>query len=205
MFTICPSKVSLPIRSARMTKAPLPLTVPPVTLSPTPFSTGTGSPVTMDSSTLECPSSTAPSTRDFVTRNHAQPIADLHLIEGDFVIATRCDLPRSGRSEGQQRFDGAARTTARTKFEHLTEEHQHDNHRRGFKIDRNLSLVLHHGREYAGRQHRDGAREECRAHADGDQRKHIQLKCHDGAPAAVQERPACPYDDECGQCKLHPA
>ena len=53
MFTICPSNVSLPTRSARMTKLPEPLTVPPVTLSPTVFSTGSGSPVIMDSSTLE--------------------------------------------------------------------------------------------------------------------------------------------------------
>ena len=34
-------------------KVPVPLTVPPVTLSPTDFSTGSGSPVIMDSSTLE--------------------------------------------------------------------------------------------------------------------------------------------------------
>jgi hypothetical protein len=35
-----PEQVSLPTRSARMTKLPVPLTVPPVTLSPTAFSTG---------------------------------------------------------------------------------------------------------------------------------------------------------------------
>ena len=62
MFTICPSSVSLPTRSARMTKLPVPLTVPPVTLSPAVFSTGSGSPVIMDSSTLEWPSTTTPST-----------------------------------------------------------------------------------------------------------------------------------------------
>src|ERR1035437_2887981 len=56
MFTICPSNVSPPTRSARMTKLPEPLTVPPVTLSPTVFSTGRGSPVIMSSVTegLDC-------------------------------------------------------------------------------------------------------------------------------------------------------
>ena len=58
-----------------------------------------------------------------VTRNHAQPIANLHLVEGDLMIAPRCDLPRGGRCEVQQRFDGAARAAAGTEFEHLTEEY----------------------------------------------------------------------------------
>ena len=40
----------------------MPLTVPPITLSPGVFSTGMDSPVTIDSSTAPRPSSTAPST-----------------------------------------------------------------------------------------------------------------------------------------------
>ena len=55
-----------------MTKLPVPLTVPPVTLSPTVFSTGSGSPVIMDSSTLERPSTTA---------------VDGHLVAGDHTQA----------------------------------------------------------------------------------------------------------------------
>jgi hypothetical protein len=62
MWTIWPNNVSSPTRSARITKLPVPFTVPPVTLSPADFSTGSGSPVIMDSSTLEWPSSTSPST-----------------------------------------------------------------------------------------------------------------------------------------------
>ena len=48
-----------------MMKLPVPFTVPPVTLSPGPFSTGTGSPVIIDSSTELDPSSTTPSTGTF--------------------------------------------------------------------------------------------------------------------------------------------
>ena len=63
--TICASSVSLPTRSARITKPPVPFTVPPVTRSPALFSTGMGSPVTIDSSTELVPSSTLPSTGIF--------------------------------------------------------------------------------------------------------------------------------------------
>ncbi len=62
MRTIWASSVSAPTRSARMITLPVPLTVPPVTRLAGPFSTGIGSPVTIDSSTLVAPSSTTPST-----------------------------------------------------------------------------------------------------------------------------------------------
>jgi hypothetical protein len=63
--TICASTVCEPTFSARMTRLPLALIVAPMSRSPTPFSTGIGSPVTIDSSTLERPSSTTPSTGTF--------------------------------------------------------------------------------------------------------------------------------------------
>ena len=63
--TICERSVSAPTRSARITRAPVPLTVAPITRSPGPFSTGMGSPVTMDSSTALLPSRTTPSTGTF--------------------------------------------------------------------------------------------------------------------------------------------
>ncbi len=62
MRTICASTVSEPTFSARKRKAPVVLIVPPTTLAPSTFSTGIGSPVSMDSSTKEAPDSTEPST-----------------------------------------------------------------------------------------------------------------------------------------------
>ena len=77
--TIRASTVSLPTRSARMTKLPVVLTVAPVTLSPVDFSTGIDSPVTIDSSTVPRPSSTSPSTGIFspgrTLRRSPTPIA----------------------------------------------------------------------------------------------------------------------------------
>jgi len=65
MRTICASIVSRPTRSAFISSEPVPLTVAPVTRSPATFSTGTGSPLIIDSSTALRPSVTVPSTGTF--------------------------------------------------------------------------------------------------------------------------------------------
>ena len=56
------STVSCPTRSARTLSMPFLFRVPPITLPPSSFDTGRLSPVSMDSSTLECPFLTVPST-----------------------------------------------------------------------------------------------------------------------------------------------
>jgi len=56
------SIVSDPTRSAFITKAPSPLIEPPVTGAAASFVTGSGSPVSIDSSTADEPSVTMPST-----------------------------------------------------------------------------------------------------------------------------------------------
>ena len=48
---ICASSVSAPTRDAVKVNVPVPLTVPPVTSLPSCFSTGTGSPLIIASST----------------------------------------------------------------------------------------------------------------------------------------------------------
>jgi len=63
--TICASAVSLPTREALKVKVPVVLSVPPMTSSPASLRTGIGSPVSIDSSTAEAPSTTTPSTGTF--------------------------------------------------------------------------------------------------------------------------------------------
>ena len=63
--TICARSVPSPTRSAFMRNPPAPFTVPPLTRAPTLFSTGIGSPVSIDSSTALFPSTTTPSTGIF--------------------------------------------------------------------------------------------------------------------------------------------
>ncbi len=64
-LTMRASMVSAPTFSAVMTKPPLRLTVPPITLAPTSLVTGMGSPVMVDLSTRPLPSPTVPSTGTF--------------------------------------------------------------------------------------------------------------------------------------------
>jgi hypothetical protein len=59
------SSVSAPTLTASTRSAPVPLIVPPTTRSPDCFSTGIGSPLTIDSSTALLPSRTMPSTGIF--------------------------------------------------------------------------------------------------------------------------------------------
>ena len=59
-----------------MTRPPLWLTVPPITLSPAAFDTGIDLPVTIDSSTDERPSVTTPSTGIFSPGRTRKQIAD---------------------------------------------------------------------------------------------------------------------------------
>ncbi|MCY1210446.1 hypothetical protein D9M72_221330 [compost metagenome] len=61
ILIICASAVSAPIFVAWKLKAPLRLSVPPMTAVPGFFSTGIDSPVSIDSSTLDWPSITLPS------------------------------------------------------------------------------------------------------------------------------------------------
>jgi len=63
--TICASTVAEPTCSERMTSAPLVFLVAPMSLSPTRFVTGSGSPVNMDSSSARLPSVTTPSSGTF--------------------------------------------------------------------------------------------------------------------------------------------
>ena len=92
MFTICPSNVSLPTRSARMTKLPVPLTVPPVTLSPTDLFHRER--LAGDHRLLDVGAAFQDHAvhGHLVTGNHAQLVADLHLVERDFLIAARSNF-----------------------------------------------------------------------------------------------------------------
>ena len=56
------SAVSRPTRVARMTNVPVVFWVAPMTSSPGPTATGIGSPVSIDASTADPPSTTTPST-----------------------------------------------------------------------------------------------------------------------------------------------
>ncbi len=92
MATIRASVVSAPVRSTRISKLPVPLMVPPVTRSPLLFSTGSGSPVSSDSSTALLPSITVAVDRDLVAGADAQYVADGDRLDATSARAARCHL-----------------------------------------------------------------------------------------------------------------
>src|ERR1700736_5224204 len=134
MSTMRASTVSRPILSARITKPPDWLRVPPITRSPGCRLAGIDSPVTIDSSMVERPSTIAPSPgilspdRDRVKRDV-------------FVAAVRREAARCGRRETQEGADRARSTLARAQLQYLAEQHQHGDDRRGLEIDRNRAVV----------------------------------------------------------------
>jgi len=90
------SVVSSPTRVARTTRYPEALTVAPVTASPGPTSTGTGSPVRSEVSTALVPSTTAPSVATFSPGRTANrsPTASASI---GTRVSTRCPAPSSSR------------------------------------------------------------------------------------------------------------
>ncbi len=88
IFTIWARSVAEPTRSAFITRLPVPLIVPPTTLSPAVFSTGMGSPVTIDSSTELRPSVTSAIDGHFFAWANAQQIACGDLADRDIGFAS---------------------------------------------------------------------------------------------------------------------
>jgi hypothetical protein len=74
------------------------------------------------------------------TRPYSQTLADLHGIECHIDIALRCDESRGFGLKAEQFLDRAACACSRTKLQHLAEQHQHDDHRRRFKVERHLTM-----------------------------------------------------------------
>ena len=127
--------------SARITSAPVPLIVPPITLSPAAFVDRHRSPVTIDSSTALRPSITVPSTGTLSPGPHAQPVADLRpgRARSPRSPPSASQPPRGLRRQVEQRPDGAAGLLARAQLQHLPEQHQHGDDRGRLEIDRRPS------------------------------------------------------------------
>ena len=198
--TICDSIVSAPTFSARMTSVPFLLSVPPVTASPFVFSTGTGSPVIIDSSTDERPSRHGRRPARCRPAGRAA-VAGLHLVERHVGLrAVLADAPRGLRRKVEQRADRRAGALARPQFQHLAEEDQRDDDGRRLEIDRHrAAMAAELMRKDVREQRRDDAVEIGRADADRDQRPHVRaavddrIHSRDGRTASPPTaRPASP-------------
>src|SRR6266849_9278409 len=136
MRTICASRVSAPTRSARMTNPPVVLIVAPITRSLGFFSTGIGSPVTIDSSTELMPSTTTPSAGTFspgLTRIRSPGTTRS---SGTSYSPVRCDHTCGLWRQSEERFDRAAGVASSAQLEDLAEHHQRGDRGGGLEVNR---------------------------------------------------------------------
>ena len=150
--TIWASSVSRPTRSARITSAPVPFRVAPTRRSPGPLAAGIGSPVSIDSSTALSPSSTRPSTGIFSpARTRSRSPTRTSSSGTSSSAAVGADPQRALGREIEQRPDGRARPVARAELQHLPEQHQRDDRRRGLEVDAALPPCRHEAAAATGR------------------------------------------------------
>ena len=204
--TIWASIVSAPTRSARMTRPPVPLTVPPISWSPAPFSTGIGSPVIIDSSTALAPSITTPSTGIFSPgRIRSRSPGTTWSSATSSSRPSVCDPARRLGGKAEQGADGAAGLPACSQLEHLAQQDERDDHRGRLEVDRDLAVMTRNeSGKMPGASRRDGAEDKSRPGPQRDQREHIQASADDRCPAALEERQAAPEDHRRRQHKLNP-
>ncbi len=136
IWTIWASRVSRPTLSARITKPPVWLRVPPMTFAPAALVTGMDSPVTMDSSSDERPSSSMPSTGTFSPGRTRRRSPTRDGVERDLLVAAVGAHPARGlRREVEQGADRARGLVAGAQLQHLPEQHQHRDHGGRFEVD----------------------------------------------------------------------
>ena len=144
--------------------------------------------------------------RDLVARAHPQAVADLDHLKRHFFIDTAVTHPPCGFGrELQQGLDRAAGALARPELEHLAEQHERHDHRRGLEVDVDLALGPTEGRrEDPGRDRRDHAVQIRRADADPDQGPHVWAELLERCPAALEDRPPGPEHDRRRERQLEP-
>ena len=81
-------------------------------------------------------------------------------------------------TQAEQVPDRGARARSRAQLENLAEQHQDDDHRCRFEVDGNLAHHAERVGEQAWRQCRDDAVAERGAHAERDEREHVQVPVH---------------------------
>ena len=142
-----------------------------------------------------------------LSRPHPKPVADLHRLEGDLLLASvgAQDQRRRWR-QVHQRPDGGAGPVAGAKLEDLAEEHQHDDDGRGLEIDPDLSAVPLEGvGENLRRHHRDDAEAVGGGDADRDQAEHVEPHRAERGPSPLEEGPSAPEDDRRCEQQFEPA
>ena len=214
---ICARRVSAPTRVARTTSRPPALVVAPVTTSPGPTSTGTGSPVSMDSSTALLPSTTTPSVATVSPGPDDEHVAGGELRDGDALLAggpgalaEHRDVLGAQVEQGAQGGPGAALGAG---LEPAADEHGGRDDGGDLEVDLVAALP---GRGDEPQLHRHaghpGHAEEQRVqrlrergeHADADERVHGGRAVAGVDQGGAVERPGAPDHDGRGEGEDEP-
>ena len=177
--------MSLPTFVARKRKAPVWLIVAPMTVSPASFVTGSDSPVTIDSSMVERPSTISPSTGIFSPGRTSDDVTRHHLLDRDLDFLSVADDAGRLRLQADELADGLAGAGLRARLEQAAEEDEREDDADRLVVD--LAEVL---REGIGRDGHDQAVGERRDRAERDQRVHVGRAVAQGEPAGAMDRPA---------------
>ena len=136
---------------------------------------------------------------------YAQAITRMDGIERDlFIVATSGDAAGGARRQVQQRANGVPGLLARPEFQHLTQQDQDGDHRRGLEIHRDPGFRAEADREQAGSDRGDDAVGPGRTGPHGDQREHVEAAAKQQVPAALEERQAGPQHHRCRKNHLQP-
>ena len=130
--------------------------------------------------------------RNFLAGTDAQFCSGLNGFKRHITFFVVLNNPCCLRREIQQGTDGAAGFAPCPQFKDLTEQHQHNDHRRRLEINSDLALRRERSRKRARHEHHRRAEQEGCAHANGDEREHIQMPGDERTPAAFEKRPARP-------------
>ena len=192
--TIRASAVSRPTRVARMTKLPVRLSDAPMTSSPGPTSTGIGSPVSIDVSTLEPPSTTDPSTGIGVAGPDPQEVADRDRLERDLAVLGPSTTRRAvfGLNPMRRRI-GTGRPDLRPGLEPAAQQDEADDDRRRIEVGDGLDAGVHDDLRPERHDHAVAPR---RGRADRDQRVHVGRPVARRPPRRPVEATAGPDLDE---------
>ncbi|MCY1422380.1 hypothetical protein D9M71_380570 [compost metagenome] len=96
--------------------------------------------------------------RDLLSRTDPQVVPRMHVGQGNvFLAAIGVDTPRGLGGEPEECLDGGGGLRARFQLKHLPQQGQRDDHRGGFEVNADAT-VLHEGR-------RKGLRDQGRGHA----------------------------------------
>ena len=190
------------------------LTLPPMSSSPGPTSTGSDSPVTSEASTALVPSTTRPSVATFSPGRTTNRSPDGELVDGDAHLGRRPGRgvdPLDGDVLGAERHQpaqGVAGAVGGARLDPAPDEQERRDDGRGLEPDVRVVLTGIRGSiDHPGRatgEHDDGRPQVGREHADRHEGVHRR-----GAVAGVEgggpvERPAGPEHDRGGEDELDP-